>query len=183
MSGRSHTGAPVRAPANMVIDVQIVLARLGPGVILSHSVYHEVPEFIRVREPQPDRPQHRGLQRQAVDLMKHIAGVAGYRASSVAGDPSRWPETRRTSQSQPLQLKPDDLSPQTSRHGASGHAADRARAPALGRIRKRVLVAVSTTIGENHGGCRPAGESKLPRPRCASSLQPIPGLANTAATG
>jgi hypothetical protein len=47
-------------------------------------------------------------------------------------------------------------------------------------MRKIRRVAVSTTMGENHAGCRRHGRrNKLPRLDAASSRQPIPGIANT----
>ncbi len=56
---RDAYSGPASFVTNVVVDIQIVLTGTIPGMIMAHSVDHEVPKFMRVGEPKTKGTLHR----------------------------------------------------------------------------------------------------------------------------
>jgi len=121
-------GARVLFVADVVVDVYVVLAGPGPGVIVPHSVQHEVAELARVGVLQPDGPGHRGFEHRVVVLVDHVAVAApGWRAEwSRSTTVSAGPPLARTTGTVPYFSAISWLSP----HGSNKPGITRRSAPA-----------------------------------------------------
>ena len=59
--------------ADVLVDVEIVLARAVPGMVAPHPVHHQPAKFLRVGIPQTERPTERRLDSLIICLMENVA--------------------------------------------------------------------------------------------------------------
>src|SRR5271169_188749 len=55
-----------------IVDIQIVLARMVPGIVVPHAVDHQLTEILGEMIPHSDRPLKRGLQALPVVVVKPV---------------------------------------------------------------------------------------------------------------
>jgi len=79
--------------ADVLVDVEVVLARARPRAIDSDPVEREVAEVLGIVVLEPDRARHRGLNRVVLAALEHVPGALLGRIGCVVavGDGVRQP--------------------------------------------------------------------------------------------
>src|SRR5437773_4110415 len=73
ISSSSGMRPPRLLVTDIVVNVQIVLGRMVPRVVVAHRILRERAELAWVMVPKPDRPLQRRLDRKGIGLVEHVA--------------------------------------------------------------------------------------------------------------